>query len=147
LSPPYAPGDLQLLDRLLETRTPVSHILGVVRDKAVFGFNAVRLPLYYAADLDVLVSYVLEGTRLTLFDLVGTQIPPLNALLERLPQPLEQVATCFSPDRLDADFQAMPHTLMDLPGALGEEGADYLMVRGPFAAEGQPCTLPRSARC
>lgn len=142
-----APRDLQVVERLLETRLPVSHILGTVREKAVFSFNAGKLPLYYAADLDVIVSFVLEGTQLTLFDIVGSQLPPLGTILQRLPQRIEHVVTYFSPDCLEADFRAVPHTLMDPPGALGGEGPDFLMIRGPFAAEDQPCMLPRSARC
>jgi hypothetical protein len=119
----------------------------VVQEKDVFSFNAGRLSLYYAADLDVVVSFACDGTQLTLFDIVGEQIPSLVALLARLPQRFYQVVTYFTPDRLEADFQAIPHTLMDPPGALGGEGADYLMVRGPFVAADQPCMLPRSARC
>jgi predicted N-acetyltransferase YhbS len=144
---PHQPADLQILERLLDTRTPVSHVLGVLPEKDVFSFNAGSLSLYYAADLDVIAAFRIEGTRLMLFDLVGTQLPPLTAILERIFQPIDQVVTYFSPDRLQADFQAVPHTLMDPPGALGGAGADYLMVRGPFAAAGQPCMLPRSARC
>ena len=144
---PYDPKDLRLLDHLLDTRVPVSHILGVVQEKDVFRFNARNLPLYYAADLEVFVAFALDGTRLSLFDIVGTQIPSLTAIVERLPQRIDQVVTYFSLDRLAADFQAIPHLLMDPPEALGGAGADFFMFRGPFAAEGQACMLPRSARC
>jgi predicted N-acetyltransferase YhbS len=143
----HEPTALRLLHRLLETRTPVSHILGVGQEKDVFSFNAGKLPLYYAADLDVISSFLLDGTRLSVFDLIGTHIPPLQALLDRLPQPIDQVVTYFSPDRLQGEFQAFPHILQDPPEALGGAGPDYLMVRGPFAAEGHPCMLPRLARC
>jgi GNAT superfamily N-acetyltransferase len=143
----HATTDLQILRRLLDRRVPISSILGVAREKAVFSFNARNLPLYYAADLDVIISFVLAGTQLTLFDIVGSQIPALSAILRRFPQPIDHVTTYFSPDRLEADFRAVPHTLIDPPGALGEAGPDFLMVRGPFAAEERPCMLPRSARC
>jgi predicted N-acetyltransferase YhbS len=143
----HAATDLQILQRLLHRRLPISAILGVTPEKAVFSFNARTLPLYYAADLDVIIAFALEGTRLTLFDIVGLQIPPLRTILQRLPQPVDHVVTYFSPDRLEADFRAVPHTLMDPPGTLGGEGADFLMVRGPFAAAERPCMLPRSARC
>jgi hypothetical protein len=135
------------LTRLLDTRQPVSHILGVVREKAVFSFNAGKLPLYYAADLDVIVAFALEGTQLSLFDIVGSQIPPLDTILQRLPYHIDQVVTYFRPDRLQADFRAVPHTLTDPPGALGGAGPDYLMVYGPFAAADRAVMLPRSARC
>jgi hypothetical protein len=68
---PHAPSDLRLLDRLLETRLPVSKILGVVQEKGVFSFNARNHSLYYAPDLDVVVSCAIEDTRLKLFDIVG----------------------------------------------------------------------------
>jgi predicted N-acetyltransferase YhbS len=142
-----APNDLQLLARLLDRRVAVSQVLGVEREKAVFSFNARKLPLYYAADLDVIVSYAFVGTQLLLFDIVGAHIPPLGAILQRLARGIDQVVTYFSPDRLETDFRAVPHTLIDPPGALGGEGPDFLMMRGPCAAEDTPCMLPRSARC
>lgn len=143
----HTPADQQLLSKLLDTRQPVSHILGVGQEKAVFSFNAGKLPLYYAPDLDVVVSLSLDGTQLNVFDIVGSHIPPLEAILAHLPQRIEQVVTYFSPDRLQADFHAVPHTLIDPPGALGGAGPDMLMVRGPFAAADWTCMLPRSARC
>ena len=144
---PHDRDDLRLLERLLDTRVPVSHLLGVVHEKAVFSFNIRNLPLYYAVDLEVFVAFTLDSARLSLFDIVGMQIPSLAAILERLPQRIDQVVTYFSPDCLGVDFQAMPHLLMDPPEALGGAGADFFMVRGPFAAEGQTFMLPRSARC
>lgn len=144
---PHDPDDLRLLERLLETRAPVSRILGVVQEKAVFSFNVRNVPLYYAADLEVFVACTLDGTQLNLFDIVGTQLPSLAAILERLPQRIDQVMTYFSPDRLGADFQATPHLLIDPPEALGGAEADFFMVRGACAAEGQAFMLPRSARC
>lgn len=144
---PHDRGDLRLLERLLETRVPVSHILGVVQEKAVFSFNVRDFPLYYAADLGVFVAFTLDGPQLNLFDIVGMQIPSLAAIVERLPERIDQVVAYFSPDCLGANFQATPHLLMDSPEALGGAGADFFMVRGPFAAEGQACMLPRSARC
>ncbi len=130
--------DLKLLHRLLSDREPVSNVVGVVNEKAVFCFNEGTRPLHYAEDLDVIVCIEIEGTRLKLFDLVGTQICPLAAVVERIPQRLDEVVIYFSPDCLEADVQAFPHVL---------DGDSLLMVRGCFAAEGQPFMLPRSARC
>jgi hypothetical protein len=64
---------------------------------------------------------------------------PLAAIVERVPYPVEEVAICFSPDRLAVNAEAKPY-LFD------HDGPSYLMVRGPFAAEGHAFTLPRSAR-
>lgn len=131
--------DITLLHRLLETRTPVSQIVGVVNEKAVFCFNEGSRPLYYAADLDVLLCLEQEDTHLTLFDVVGPRIPPLSAIVECMPQTVEKVTLCFSPDRLNVKAEARP-CLFE------HDGPSYFMVRGPFAAEGQPFSLPRSAR-
>jgi predicted N-acetyltransferase YhbS len=131
--------DVALLHRLLEARTPVSHVVGVINEKAVFCFNEGSRPLYYAADLDVLLCLEQEGAHLTLFDVVGPQIPPLSVIVERMPQPVEQVLICFSPDRLGVQAEAEPYLFE-------HDGPSYFMVRGPFAAEGRPFSLPRSAR-
>ncbi|WP_460202662.1 GNAT family N-acetyltransferase [Scytonema sp. NUACC21] len=131
-------NDVQLLNRLLEKREPVSHILGVVKEKAVFCIIEGSNPLYYAKDLDLLAAMTVEDTKLKLFDLVGTKVCPLKAILERIPQPIQQVEIYFSPDRLDVEVQAFPHRL---------NGDDHLMVRGKFTPEGQKFMLPRSTRC
>jgi GNAT superfamily N-acetyltransferase len=131
-------ADVKLLNKLLETREPVSNIVGILNEKAVFFVNQATSPLYYAQDLDVIVCMEIENTQLKLFDLVGTNICPLAAILERIPQPIEEVLIYFSPDRLDADVQALSHIF---------EGDSLLMVRGSFAAKGKNFMLPRSARC
>lgn len=133
------PEDLALLHRLLATRTPVSEVVGVVDEKAVFLFNEGRRPLYHVADLDVVVCLELEGTRLALFDIVGPRVPPLAELVGRIPNRVEEVEVNFSPDRLGTDARPVPRLL-------DHDGPSYLMVRGPFAAEGRAFTLPRSAR-
>jgi len=127
--------DVTLLHRLLETRTPVSQIVGVVNEKAVFCFNEGSRPLYYADDLDVILCLEQEGTRLSLFDVVGPQIPPLSALVERMPQPIEEVSICFNPDRLAVAAEAKPYIFE-------HDGPSYFMVRGPFASEWHTFPLP-----
>ena len=134
-----AGDDVALLHRLLETREPISNVLGVVNEKAVFCFNEGSRPLHYAKDLDVIVCMEREGNVLKLFDIVGPKIPSLNAILERTPQRVEEVEIRFSPDRLSVDATAMPYVL-------DHDGPSNFMVRGPFAAEGEAFTLPRSAR-
>ncbi|MCU0291146.1 MAG: GNAT family N-acetyltransferase [Thermoanaerobaculaceae bacterium] len=133
------PDDLTLLHRLLETRTPVSEVVGVVDEKAVFFFNEGRRPLHHVAGLDVVVCLELDGTRLTFFDVVGPRIPNLAELVSRLPWEIEEVEIDFCPDRLGVDARPVPRLL-------DHDGPSYLMVRGPFAAEGRAFTLPRSAR-
>jgi predicted N-acetyltransferase YhbS len=132
-------SDLAVLHRLLETREPVSQVVGVVNEKAVFCFNEGSRPLYYGADLDVVACLELVEGRLKLFDLVGPKVPSLAAVLERIPQRLREVTICFSADRLAVNAAAAPYVF-------DHDGPSYLMVRGPFAAEDRPFTLPRSAR-
>ncbi|NJM68822.1 MAG: GNAT family N-acetyltransferase [Scytonema sp. RU_4_4] len=130
--------DVKLLNRLLETRKPISHILGIVKEKALFCVNEGSNPLHYAEDLDVILCMEIEGTKLKLFDLLGTKICTLEDILERIPQPIEQVEIYLSPERLNADVQAFPHRL---------NGDSFLMVRGEFAAEEEKFMIPRSTRC
>ncbi len=131
-------NDVKLLHRLLEIREPVSNIVGIVNEKAVFCVNEGRNPLYYAPDLDVIICMEIKDTQLQLFDVVGTRICSLAEILERIPERIQEVAIYFSPDRLNADVQALSHIL---------DGDSLLMVRGNFAAEGEKFMLPRSARC
>jgi len=131
--------DVDILHRLLEGRAPVSEVVGVVNEKAVFCFNEGRRPLPYADDLDLIACMELDGRCLHLYDLVAESIPPLPDILDSLGRPVDEVVTHFSPDRLGAEFDATPQ-LFD------HDGLSYLMARGPFAAEGVPFALPRSAR-
>lgn len=132
-------NDIKILHRLLITRTPVSNVLGVLpqQEKALFCVNEATRPLYYAEDLDVMICMEIEDTQLKLFDVVGTNIPTLDAILARIFQHIKEIIVHFSPDRLNANFQAIPHVLDEA----------FLMVRGEFAAEGKEFMLPRSARC
>jgi GNAT superfamily N-acetyltransferase len=132
-------NDVKLLNRLLETRQPVSNIVGVIKEKALFCVVEGRNPLYYAEDLDVLVCMEIKDTKLKLFDLVGTRICSLEAILNKISQPIEEVEIYLTPDRLDINnVRAFPHRL---------NGDDYLMVRGEFPVENEKFMLPRSARC
>ncbi|MUG92629.1 GNAT family N-acetyltransferase [Scytonema sp. UIC 10036] len=131
-------NDISLLNRLLETREPVSHILGVTKAKALFCVIESRNPLFYAEDLDVLVCMNIEGSKLKLFDLVGPKLCSLQAIVDRIPHPIEEVEIYFSPDRFNVEAQEFPHRL---------NGDDYLMVRGEFAPEKETFMLQRSARC
>ncbi|MEB3181302.1 MAG: GNAT family N-acetyltransferase [Nostocaceae cyanobacterium] len=129
--------DIKLLQRLLSTREPVSNIVGVVNEKSLFCVNEGRNSLYYALDLDAIVAMEIEGTKLKLFDIVGTKIPSLAAILSRISQPIEEVEIYFSPERLEVDVEAFPYMYEET----------VLMVRGVFPAEFEKFMLPRSARC
>jgi predicted N-acetyltransferase YhbS len=131
--------DIATLHRLLETREPVSEVVGVVSEKGVFCFNEGSRLLHYSEDLDVIICLEVEGARLMLYDVVGPELPSLAALLASVPRRLEEVDICFAADRFASQARATPY-LFD------HDGPSYFMARGPFAAEGRPFTLPRSAR-
>lgn len=133
-------NDIALLHRLLETREPVSNVVGVVQEKAIFCFNESQRPLHYIPELDVIVCMEQAGTRLSVFDIVGPKVPTLPAVLEQMSQPIEEVAICFSADRLAVEARVTPY-IFDHDGP-----SHLMMVRGPFAPEHAPFTLPRSAR-
>ncbi|MBN1911620.1 MAG: hypothetical protein JW818_17900 [Pirellulales bacterium] len=117
----------------------MSRVVGVVDEKAVFFFNEGNRPLYYAEDLDVVICLELDGTRLKLFDVVGPHIPPMAVLLHRVVWPVEEVVVCFAADGLGVEATPTPYIF-------DHDGPSFLMVRGPFVAEGRPFSLPRSAR-
>jgi hypothetical protein len=132
------PGDRSLLNRLLDDRESVSQIVGVVKEKAVWCFYEATNPLYYAEDLEAIACLELEGSRLKLFDVVAPKMCSLDAIVQRIDRPVDEVEIYFSPDRLEVEYQAYPHIF---------EGDSLLMVRGDFATENQQFMLPRSARC
>jgi predicted N-acetyltransferase YhbS len=132
-------ADVALLHRLLEGRVPVSRRLGVVREHGVFCFNEGRRSLHYAPDLDVVLCLEQDNEAVTLYDVVGSELPTLDAVLDRLPGPVSSVTLAFAPDRLAPD--ATP-----VPGLFDHDGPSHLMVRGPFVVESEPFALPRPAR-
>ncbi|MEZ4650889.1 MAG: GNAT family N-acetyltransferase [Candidatus Eisenbacteria bacterium] len=137
---------------------PVSEVCGIVADRVVFCFNESRSPLWYIDDLDAIcIAEVGEGAqRIAVYDVVATEMPPLSAVLERLPgmDAVREVVLHFSPDSVGFG-ENIADGLGQMGGALRAEpvarvfdhdGPSYLMVRGPFVSEGCPFTLPRSAR-
>jgi GNAT superfamily N-acetyltransferase len=131
--------DVATLHRLLENRLPVSDVVGVVSEKAVFCFNEARSPLPYSKDLDAIVVMDREGSRLRLFDVVAETIPSLSMLLDEIPHPIDEAVVCFAPDRLGVE-------VVPTPCIFDHDGPSYLMARGPFVAEGRAFSVPRSAR-
>jgi GNAT superfamily N-acetyltransferase len=131
-------GDVNLLHRLLETRTPVSNILGVVNEKALFLVNEATIPMYYFPDLDTIACMSIENNELKLYDLVAPQIFPLQELIQRIPHTIKSCFIYFNPESLNTNVEALPEML---------DGDSHLMVRGTFTPELQKFMIPRSARC
>ncbi|PSB13779.1 GCN5-related N-acetyltransferase [filamentous cyanobacterium CCP2] len=130
--------DQQILHQLLEEREPVSNVLGVVHERAVFYFNECDRPLYYAEDLDLIAVMEIEDTQLKLYDLVWRSPCSLLDLLDCIPKLIQNVVFYFSPDRLEVEATSFPEVL---------ESDSYLMVYGTLPIEEQQWMLPHSARC
>ena len=130
--------DLELLDRLLERRTSVSDVLGVLSEKDVFKFNLEEGHLLRSDALDLVMLMERNGRRLIVYDLVAPVVPSLARLLGELADPVDEAQFCFSPDRLGV---VRPHAV-----PLTEDDG-VLMVRGAFGTDGRPFMLPPSARC
>lgn len=142
------PEDLGLLHRLLERRVPISRCLGVGAEKACFGFVEFQTSIRYSARLDAAAVFERSGGCLRLYDLVASRIPTLAEVVGLVGEPAEGVLAFFSPDRVTGPFVAEPHDLRGGADALEPGTANWvLMVRGPFAAAGQPVMLPRPSRC
>jgi predicted acetyltransferase len=76
------------------------------------------------------------------FRLLHLENPPgrfFKEILQQISSPISEVEIYFGSDRLDCgvNFEYSPFAIENT----------YLMVKGPFAAEGQIRMLPRSARC
>ena len=126
------PPEIALLDRLLDERQPVSHVFGV-REKDVFKFNASSFgpdALQYCEHLDLLAVLSQRGATLEVHDLVSATLPKLQAFLDALEGPFDELVFHFRPDRLGV--KATPiETRYD---------GDVFMVRGqlPFGPEALP---------
>jgi hypothetical protein len=128
-----------LLGRLLGARDPVSRVVGVSSEKAVFCFNEGGKPLHYCRELDTLLCMEVGGRKLKLFDVVAPKLPRLGEILERMPRAIEKVEMNFAADRLAPNAEAVKRVF-------DHDGPSYLMARGAFDPEGEAFTLPRPAR-
>ncbi|WP_437637746.1 GNAT family N-acetyltransferase [Sorangium sp. So ce854] len=137
--------DHAVFQRLARRRAPVSARLGITGPAEVFVINELDRPLFYAEDLDAIVSMEIVGDVLCLHDIVAAELPPLDEILRRLPAPVRRVELYACPDTVGMAGTAEPHVFVDGDDAVGGAGAVRLMVRGRFP-EG-PLMLPRPFRC
>jgi GNAT superfamily N-acetyltransferase len=75
-------SDLALVYDLASRRRAVSDVVGVHNARlTMFHFlYGLRRDAYQVPDLDVVVFFRVDGLRLTLFDVVGPEVPPLSEL-------------------------------------------------------------------
>ncbi|WP_017745399.1 GNAT family N-acetyltransferase [Scytonema hofmannii] len=130
--------DVKLLHQLLETRAPVSNIIGVVNEKPLFLVNEATRSMYYCPDLDTIACMSIDNNELKLYDLVAPQIFPLKELIQRIPHHIKSCSIYFNPESLKTNTEVLPELL---------DGDSHLMVRGTFTPEHQKFMIPRSARC
>jgi predicted N-acetyltransferase YhbS len=131
-------NDIQLLNRLLENRIPVSDTVGVRNEKAIFFVNQGLNSLYYLENLDTILVMEIEKKKLKLFDAVFTKKISLELILSQIPQLIEEVEMYFNGDSLDKDVEASPYII---------DGDSLLMVRGKFIPEDKYFMLSPSTRC
>lgn len=97
---------LQRMYRFACERTPVSDVLGVFNAKLFMFWCLSHLKdcIYYCADLDVLVLFRRNGSALTLFDIVGRNMPEFSALYPYIAGPDDlSVEFLFMTDKLNLD--------------------------------------------
>ena len=133
-------SDVELLERLLESRVPISRSFSVVAETAVFKFNEGNgQRLHYCEELDLIAVMSIDAQgALELNDLVAPRIPSLASLLARIASPVREVVFHFNPEQLEVDATA----------ERAPDG-DVLMVRGEFPFVGTripPGMIPPSSR-
>ena len=133
---PASIEDVARLDRLLSERHPVSNVMAVVNEHDVFKFSQGAEDVYYSPNLDCVAAFEIEGRSLQLLDVVASKIPTIEALLDEVDAPIDEVVFHFSPDRFDVESRPEPHRY----------DGDVYMVRGPLRVEGELFMVPPPAR-
>lgn len=128
-APPLRRPEPAALRRLLEDRTPASRRLAFEDE----GWRWARAPqaVWLAEDLGVGIAWRRRGDRAELIDVIGPELPPLDAIAARLPADLVGMDLAFCPDRYGEPTTAIP-----------AEGP-AVCVRGPWPVAG-PVAWPAS---
>ena len=95
---------LELIYHLASARIPVSDLLGVSNERLLMFWclYALRNFVYYVPKLDVLVLYKREGDRVTIYDIVGTSVPPFSEIYPYIcDEQAETVDFLFMVDKLN----------------------------------------------
>ncbi|EJT03044.1 GNAT family N-acetyltransferase [Rhizobium sp. CCGE 510] len=136
---PSNTDDLALLQSLLKVRSPVSTSLSVTVNAAMFLINTqldpdVRVSLL--EDQQAVIAWKLdEAGRLSLLDVVATEIPTFGAILGGLDIASAAVEVFFRPDKLDWTGAPQPvesGTVLMLRG-LGDEAPHFPAMLSPMA--------------
>jgi hypothetical protein len=65
-----------------------------------------QVPLH--PTINGVLSYLLEGKTLHLFDIIATKIPSIDVILDHMPTEIDEIYFYFSPDLLTSAATAEP---------------------------------------
>jgi hypothetical protein len=98
--------DANLVRKMFEKRTPVSHVFGFRHHQSPFFFQllngVITAKVAYAPNLDVVLVYNQSNTTLYLYDIIGSHIPNLHMIASCFHFDISKVEIHFSPDLLEA---------------------------------------------
>jgi GNAT superfamily N-acetyltransferase len=142
LRPLVAPQDNNLFLRCFHKREPVSNRLWIKDNGLIASFNTLfaTYPLYwsvhYSPAIDGLISCWFEDKTLHLLDVVASKIPSLDAVLDHLPEEIDDIYFYFSPDRFTDEATPQPY--------LYDKG--HLLVHGEWQTS-NPFMISPLSRC
>jgi hypothetical protein len=142
LKPLTAPQDLPLFLDCFQNRAPLSNHVWVKDLGVIAAFNTLFATyptfwsLSYSSSIQGIISYQLEGKTLHLFDVIASQIPSLELILDHLPTEIEEIYFYFSPDRLTSSAIPEPY--------LYDKG--HFMMYGTWPAT-KPFMISPLSRC
>jgi GNAT superfamily N-acetyltransferase len=98
-------NDVELISRLLDRRTAVSHQFAVTRQKEMFFLNAwfdCHVSLTYLDEREAIVAWKPHGAEtLTLLDIVAEEIPTMAEILAAIRSSATRIEAHFPVDKLD----------------------------------------------
>lgn len=119
------PDHIQKVYQLASRRAPVSDALGVFNEKLFMYWclYGLRDHVHYIPELDILVLYRRDNGSVTVFDIVGSTLPPFDVIYPYISDPTDHtVDFLFMVDKLQLDnFEYMKidasgaHLLGDFP--------------------------------
>lgn len=125
-----------------QSRSPVSKRLWVKDDGTISSFNTLIFSyplfwsLYHSPSLNCMFSFELKDKTLHLYDVIASQMPTLDQILDHLPGAIEEIYFYFSPDLFTGE--ALPeHYLYD---------NGHLMVHGKWKQD-KPFMIAPLSRC
>lgn len=101
---------LSKLREYAHERTPISHILGAKKNSGLLMYlckNSFPESIYYIEAIDIFVLFSIEQNVLTIYDIVGKNIPFIEELFPCIGNSsIEKIRYMFTPDKLCAEYQS-----------------------------------------